>query len=361
MEQTATPIKDFFSHRKNQSFLFFAACFFTFLFVQKSGFEWKWCHLFFSYEFGFLKRGLIGQLFRIFSIPATWDNFAIFSSLMLTGVTFTFYNLIKNISNLAFTAFAVLFICTPALLRNLVHDWGRFDQIAIIFIFLLLLCTNNFRKFRGLLCLSPLLLFMHEATLIWAFPTILAITFLTDRKSAYLLTPIVILCEVLILKFGELNVDANTYTQKLMMWATPTPTPTPISPRVVATLTDRVSDVIAVSVSALTSNIHITAGKIAIGVLLSFMGTLYFIKDKIVIGFALLSLFSACVLFFVALDHFRWISLMCFIILFYLLYAHQKDLIRNEKIFYFYLILLGILGLFFNPVGIYLPYMANIN
>jgi len=352
MEQIAITIKEFFSARKNQSYLFIFACFLTALIVKKSGFEWKWCHLFFSYEFGFLKRGLIGQLFRTLSISTSWDNFAIFSTLMLTGVIFAFHNLIKNVSTRAFLAFALLFVCTPVLLRNLSHDWGRFDQIALAFIFVLLLCTENIKQFRALLCLSPLLLFIHEATAVWALPTILAITFLTDRKSVYFITPVIIICGACILAFGGLNMDPDVYGAKLVAWASPIP----IYPTVISTLTESTQSSIATSLPVLATNIHTKEGITAIGILLSFIASLFFIKDKVVVGFAILSLLSACVLFIVALDHFRWVSLMCFIVLFYLLYAHQKNLIRNKNAFYYYLMTLSILGLFFNPIGIYQPY-----
>lgn len=352
---TFSTIKNKFIYGKFLSHLFYIACFFVFLVTQKAGFEWKWSHLFFSYQEGFLKRGLIGEIFNILSIPTTWDTFAIFGALMLTGVIISFHQLLKNMDALSFFAFAAAFIGTPVLLRNLSHDWGRFDQIALIFVFLLLLSINNLSKFRLLLSFSPLLLFIHEATLLWVFPTVLAITFFTDRKSAYILAPVLLACMAAILRWGNLDIDEGTYMTLMAEWAHPIP----IYPLVVKTLTESPQQVIAFSIPAFIANIHTFHGMLSVGIILSMLVSLFLISDKMLLGFSLLSLLSACILFIVAVDFFRWISLMCFIVIFYLLYAHQRGLIHNATILNYYLILLGFAGFFLDPVGIYQPYPAG--
>lgn len=352
---TTVSLKNQFISRNSLSYLFYIACFFTFLVTQKAGFEWKWSHLFFSYEQGFLKRGLIGEIFNILAIPTTWDNFAIFSALLLTGVIVTFHQLLKNMDVLSYCAFAVAFIGMPVFLRNLAHDWGRFDQIALIFVFLLLFCLNNLAKFRLLLCISPLLLFIHEATLLWVFPTVLVIAFFTDRKSAYLLAPVLLVCMAVILQWGNLDIDEGAYMTLMSEWASPIP----IYPLVVKTLTESPQQVIAASVPALIANLQTAHGMFSVAIMLSVAASLFFIRDKVLVGFSFLSLLSACILFIVAVDFFRWISLLCFIVMFYLLYAHQRELIRNKTILNYYLILLGFTGLFFDPVGIHLPYTVE--
>jgi len=332
-----------------RSYVFFLLAFVLFLAIDKVGIEWKWAHIFFSYEYGFLKRGLIGEVLRLIQIPTDLDNFKILSVLMLVGVTTAFFNIIKKEPTKVFIGLSLIFLCSPLLLKNLVYDWGRFDQIAIMVVFLQLLWIGDTRKSNYLLFCSPLLIFVHEATLLWAFPTILAIAFFENRKALYLLVPLIGVSAGVILIWGGLNIAPDKYLTLLEEWAKPNS----VHWAIIYTLTASLKDSISYSVPALLINMHSERGHIAETLCVISSTPLFFYKQWIWMIFNFLALISASVLFIIANDHFRWISLLGIINLFFLLYAYKKNQIRNVELMATYLIFIGIIESFMPPVGVF--------
>ncbi len=330
-------------------YIYFLLVVILFLVIDKVYIEWKWAHIFFSYEYGFLKRGLIGELLRLTKIPTSLDNFKILSVLMLVGITTAFFNIIKKEPTIVFIGFSLIFFCSPLLLKNLVYDWGRFDQIAIMVVLLQLLWIGDARKSNYLLFCSPLLIFIHEATLLWAFPTILAIAFFENRKTLYLLIPLIALSTGVILIWGGLDIAPNTYLTLLEEWAKPNN----VHWAIIYTLTASLKDSILYSVPALIINMHSERGYIAETVCVVSSIPLFFYKQRIWIILNFFALMSASTLFIIANDHFRWISLLGIINLFFLLYAYKKNQIKNVNLMSVYLISIGMIVSFMSPVGIF--------
>jgi len=337
---------NFYEIRK---YIYFLSSALLILFIEKFAIEWKWAHIFFSYEYGFMKRGLLGQVFRVLSIPTDLDNFKVFSVFMLLGVVVTYYNLIKKFSHKTFFEFAPFFISSPLLLKNLIYDWGRFDQIAIAVIFLQIIWVGEKRKSHYLLLLTPLLIFIHEGTVLWAFPIIFTIAYFENRKTLYLVAPLVLYSVLAILIWGGLDIDADTYLKRLNAWAAPNS----VHWAIIYTLTASIKDSIAYSLVGLEINVNSDRGHLAIVLLASSIISLSFLKSMLLVAFNILSLISASALFVVANDHFRWVALMGMINLFFLLYAHKKNQIKDTKILRFYLVAMSIVGLLLPPIGIY--------
>jgi hypothetical protein len=325
--------------------------------LPKTEIEWKWAHIFFNYEFGFLKRGLIGQVFNWLSISTSFDNFNVFSSIMIFLVIWFYYHLIKNMPLAYSFIFGFLFLTSPLLLKNLIYDWGRFDQIAIAYLFACLICLTDKRFHRLsyiLLLLSPILLFIHEATILWIFPILLAIAYLEKPKLLYILIPLTCVCFVIILSFGSLKVNPPDYIEQLEKWAAPRW----IHFSIVNTLTNSFSHSLEISIPAILPNLKSKQGIIGLIELASLLGLLVFVRSRLIVLFTVASLIIATFLFCVALDHFRWMSLIAFIMLTSLIYAQKKGMLRDSKFLPAYCICLSLMNIFVEPVGIWLTIIS---
>lgn len=326
---------------------FFSVAMLIVLCISKTEIEWKWAHIYFSYEYGFMKRGLIGEIFRLSHIPSDLDNFKVLSVLMLLGVVTLFFNLIKDTK--VFLGFAALFLCSPLLLKNLVYDWGRFDQIAIMVVFLQLLWLDEKTKLRYLYLGSPLLVFMHEGTLLWTFPALLTIAYLEDRKVLLYLLPALGLSVISILLWGGLDVNPEQYLASLQSWAKPNT----VHWAIIYTLTASIQDSIHYSVPALLINAQSERGYVAIALLALHSIPLVFYKNNQLILFNVTALVVACSLFLIANDHFRWIALMGMINLFFLIYAYKRNYLKDLNMLCAYLLVMSAIELFMAPVGVF--------
>lgn len=328
---------------------FFMGAFIVFLCIPKTEIEWKWAHIYFSYEFGFMKRGLIGEIFRISKIPTSLDNFKVLSVLMLLGVVTLFFRLIKGAEHKIYFALAALFLSSPLLLKNLVYDWGRFDQIGIMVVFLQLLWLDDKARLRWLYLLSPLLVLIHEGTLLWIFPTLLLMAYREDKNVLLYLLPSLGITVACILRWGGLDVEPDAYLASLENWAKPNS----VHWAIIYTLTASISDSIHYSLDALPANIQSNRGYVSVALLALHSLPMTFYKNNQLILFNVASLFIASSLFLIANDHFRWMALMGMINLFFLLYANKRHELKNTQLLAVYLLLLSALELFMSPVGVF--------
>ena len=139
--------------------------------------EWKFSHVLFDYEFGFVKRALVGEVFALGGGPVTLDGFFwVFAACyaVLAGVV------TAVLVGLPATASPVvlLYLCaTPMLLRNVFHDWGRFDVFGLIAVWLIvLMLARDWPGRAWIYALVPLTGFTHEVNLLVVCPfAILAI------------------------------------------------------------------------------------------------------------------------------------------------------------------------------------------
>lgn len=141
----------------------------------------------YDYHFGFIRRGLIGEVLNFFRVKISENFIYVFSSCLLItlGVltlkiidSITFKNKIYNYILVGF-----LFI-HPGLFKNLWHDIGRTDIFLVLYCAIILLVA--FYKFSKLkdffLFSSPILLLIHEAALILWLPAIYVCWLLPSKK-----------------------------------------------------------------------------------------------------------------------------------------------------------------------------------
>lgn len=340
-----------------RTFAFFVAAIFMILFTEKVDIQWKWAHLFFDYQYGFLKRGLIGEIYRWLPLAPSLDNFKVISALLLGSVAILYHHLIREMPNREYFGLAILFLCSPLLFRNYIHDWGRYDQLAILFVFLQIYFVGDKVRSERLLWLSPLLLFIHEATAVWAFPTILTIAWFEHRSLLYKLLPVLVACGVAILLWGGLDIDPWLYHERLREWAHPEF----VHWTLVLTVTSQMTDVISQYFPYFWQNFNSPQGHQAILFFALSVVPIFMIKDKRLMVLNLLALASTCILFVVAADHWRWVSLLGTSALFSVLYAYKKNLIHAPVVVSSYLMIIGLMGMVFDPIGIFPEVFLEIN
>ena len=137
---------------------------------------WSYSHFLFNYEFGLVKRGLIGEIIKHFNSPwlSSYDFFVIVSALILIANIVLLSLLIRdllNSKNWVLIGCSVMFVSSLAVVF-LSHSIGYFDHIGLL-ITLVTIKINSFSK--KVLFLLPSLTFallVHEAIAIIFFPVI---------------------------------------------------------------------------------------------------------------------------------------------------------------------------------------------
>lgn len=333
--------------------VYFILAIFMVLSLKKMEVDWKWAHMFFNYDYGFLKRGLPGQLFNWLGISTGYDNFLVFSSIMMCLVIWFYYQAIKNMSSIFFILFALIFLTSPLLLKNLIYDWGRFDQLAIIYLFASVIALTDKaldKLATALILLSPSLLFIHEATILWFFPLFFTLVCLEKPRWLLYLLPVCTASFLLILNYGHLKVYPPEYYELLNQWSQPRW----VHPSIVNTLTNTLSQSLEMSIPAIIPNLVSKQGIIGSIELIAMLGLLFFVRSPKLIMLTIAALLISLGLFAVALDHFRWMSLMGFIMLTVLIYARRKLLLFYSHYLLVYVLLLSAINVFLGPVGIWL-------
>jgi len=158
--------------------------------------EWKFSHILFDYEFGFVKRGLVGELFARATDQVTIRQFFwVFAGLYLLLIVVV----AAAVTALPPTAspLVLLYLCaTPMLLRNVFYDWGRFDVFGMLALWLIALALIRGWPGRILLyAVAPLTAFTHEVNLFLVGPfALLAILVLDPGGRAARLASALALC-----------------------------------------------------------------------------------------------------------------------------------------------------------------------
>ena len=149
---------------------------------------WSYSHMFFDYEFGFMRRGLIGAILSLIDKPMLYtyaSHFYLSLIILLSNVVFlslTFRDFIRS-NNLNLTACAFIFASSSGIIF-LAHNIGYADHIG------LLLCLISFRlkSFKNkLLFIAPsltLALMIHEAIFVIFFPILfISLTLSLDSQK----------------------------------------------------------------------------------------------------------------------------------------------------------------------------------
>ncbi len=136
--------------------------------------EWAYTHFLFNYEAGFIKRGLIGEIFHTLN-PTYSDNYLWFTvvnlSLFIFAVSSLLYCLytLVNRKNSLLTAAALLFASSLSPVY-LAHTIGYFDVIGLLAVIILTQLLNTTYSQWLILPVTLLCLLIHESFFIIFFP-----------------------------------------------------------------------------------------------------------------------------------------------------------------------------------------------
>ncbi len=138
---------------------------------------WSYTHFLFDYRYGFIKRGLIGQIFKSFdsSYLISYNFFSIFSFTILALNILLFILMIKDLikeEDPLFLGISLVFASSIGIVF-FAHTVGYSDHIGLLITLTSLRIKNLFTKalftFPALICS----IFIHEAIFVIFFPVIL--------------------------------------------------------------------------------------------------------------------------------------------------------------------------------------------
>ncbi|MEB6667447.1 sel1 repeat family protein [Acinetobacter vivianii] len=151
----------------------------------------------FSYDYGFVRRALPGELLSILGIDPTYKHVRIASILLLlvlfylfTRITYSFFKKL-NLKNEYIIIFSLCVFSLSFLTSQWVRELSRFDHIGqIILLISVLLILKNVRKsivLTFILLTLPIMALTHEAMLIFFVPTLAFIYYQKYRKISHIL------------------------------------------------------------------------------------------------------------------------------------------------------------------------------
>ena len=138
--------------------------------------NWSYSHFLFNYNYGFIKRGLAGELFQCLNIPYyySYNFFFIFSiSILLLNIVFLAL-IIKDIvssNNKLFILSALIFASSLAVVF-LSHTVGYFDHIGLLIVLISLRLRGFYKKIIFLLPTLIFAILAHEVIFALFFPVI---------------------------------------------------------------------------------------------------------------------------------------------------------------------------------------------
>ncbi len=344
--------------------------------------DFNYTHWLFNYEYQFVKRGLVGSILKILNIKPTIEVVYLFSYVILFFMFFLyikyFWKAIKKYkSEKSMFLFFLLVIFHSGTLQHFHYDIGRFDQIGIIAIILLInwlpRVTIMIQVITILLSFIILIL-IHEALFIIAGPLIFVywIYFINNKPQFSLLKISIFLflsmLTFLVSKYGLMQVvtEDNYYLILSKNYGNA------VDIDAVSVLYRNIKDNFAYAEKIGFSFGHHILMLIVVAPLIYLFSILFYkyytiinnLIDKFKYLLLVFSALSTLMLYPIAVDRFRWISLAItniFIIV--------TTLIREEKfktvtvnIFNRYRIIIGItlfLSLLLGPLEVGLSFSNN--
>lgn len=171
---------------------------------------WMDTHWLFNYEHGFVKRGLIGELFRQFGPDMNLETLAVAQTATIIAASagflavVTWFVLRSYRSNAPWhnaTIFAVglLLLTAPGALRQTVYEIGRFDAFGLATLCALVALTRLSQGLWSFLFLAGAIvfaIFVHEAHFFWVVPLSLWLWAIHTDQQAPLAVPLLSICAV---------------------------------------------------------------------------------------------------------------------------------------------------------------------
>ena len=318
----------------------------------------------FNYEYGFMQRGLIGELLSKINYPRDYSHIRYIAISIYLLVYYTLYILIFNClkklnlnKNEIFLYVTCFFFCSFTL-SQFTLELGRFDQLfQLLSLFFLVIVLNNKNIYISsiyILLVIPFITLTHEAGIIIFLPTILIIYYLeySNIKPIIFFSLFAIISILLITHFGKINADhlqrlinnyisykgynefafrttsLSLYENLLMNWHSLIEKRTLIPITLCLVI---ISPLIILIIKSINSKKYL----------------LLFIFTATPLGLSL-----------IAFDYFRWISLFTFNIFVLLIYLINKKLIdisllkHNLKLYKKNIIIYSFISLFLGPLGV---------
>lgn len=136
----------------------------------------------FDYEFGFIRRGLLGTLAGL--IPYAPDEYFVFSAFYWAVLLGLYLVVLGNLrlalfqdtaeSNEGRVWFSIAILFSPLFLKNLMFDFGRFDSAGYLAVFAFALARPAVQRVL-IVALPPVLILCHEGQVLFSVPPMLAI------------------------------------------------------------------------------------------------------------------------------------------------------------------------------------------
>lgn len=131
---------------------------------------WTYSHYLFNYEFGFVKRGLIGEIVRLIDSDfiRSYDFFFMFSSTILLIDLMLIAIVLKRLfykGDIALIGIGFCYASSVAVVF-LVHTIGYFDHIGLMICLAMLLIKDRKYSMTVGVTAFPVLLFIHEGLIV---------------------------------------------------------------------------------------------------------------------------------------------------------------------------------------------------
>jgi hypothetical protein len=168
--------------------------------------SWKYTLWLVSYEYGFIKRGLVGELLRFSNITPSYETITIIS-IALVLIVFVLLVLVffrpitKTGNHLGLFLFFLVAITSPATLQSFNHDIGRFDSLGLFFMFGALFSITRFPTSVSYWVVPILLILsilVHEASFFMFVPFTLVYWYYVDPSSSRIIPKLMVFIIILL-------------------------------------------------------------------------------------------------------------------------------------------------------------------
>ena len=136
--------------------------------------NWSYTHFLFNYDYGFVKRGLLGEIVGLFdgSYLSSYEFFVGFSTAILAANVVLLAVLARDLvkSRNVLIIGPTLIFCSSLAVVFLSHAIGYFDQIDLLIVLVALRLSGFYRKALFLMLATPVAVLIHEATVVMFFP-----------------------------------------------------------------------------------------------------------------------------------------------------------------------------------------------
>ena len=176
------------------------------------------------YDYGFLKRGLLGTILgiRISDVnilkadliySTEFQKFINFFSIVLISIIIVQYIALLNKISKEFKKVLIILAISPFAFLNFGFDAGRFDQLGVIFFLFFFIYLKNQKINLFLSIISPFFLFVQETNLFLISPFVF-FYILFFKKNIYLINYLIlsnIITLFIIFLYGEANYTLDNY------------------------------------------------------------------------------------------------------------------------------------------------------